>query len=291
VRPGAVARAGLRLGLVLLGLGALLLIFEKQLIYFPMRGHDATPTDLGIPHEEVDLRAEDGVRLHGWFLPVKESRFTVLVCHGNAGNISHRLDRVLFMESRLKVDTLLFDYRGYGRSEGSPDEEGTYRDARAAYRWLVDRGLGPERIVLFGESLGSAVALQLAVEVDARALILESPFSSIPDMARAVYPFLPLWPFVRTRYDNVSKIGRLRMPLLVLHGERDEVVPFAQGRRVWGAAPEPKKFFAIPGASHNDTYVIGREAYWQAVREFLDALPGPGPAAGSGEDTPGARPR
>ncbi len=266
-------RSVLRILVLLLVMGGLLLLLEKRLIYFPMRAHDVTPAGLGLAHEELTLRTEDGVRLHGWFLPVKGSRLTVLVSHGNAGNVSHRLDRALLMQSRLGVDTLLFDYRGFGSSEGSPDEEGTYRDARAAYRWLVARGVSPERIVLFGESLGSAVALQLALEVEVLALVLESPFASIPEMARAVYPFLPLWPFVRTRYDNVAKVGRLRMPLLVLHGARDEVVPFAQGRRVFDKAPEPKTFFAIKGASHNDTYVVGGDAYWKALREFLDGLP------------------
>lgn len=260
---------------VLVGLviaGALLLVFEKKLIYFPTRAHDATPAGLGLAHEEVELVAGDGVRLHGWFLPAKGSRLTVLLFHGNAGNISHRLDRALLMQLRLKVDTFLLDYRGYGRSEGSPDEAGTYEDARAAHRWLVARGTSPERLVLFGESLGSAVATQLATEVASRALVLESPFTSVPEMARAVYPFLPLWPFVRTRYDTLSKVSRLRVPLLVLHGERDEVVPFAQGRRVFEAAPEPKRFYAIRGAGHNDTYVVGGDAYWQALSDFMGGL-------------------
>lgn len=269
----AALRVVLRILVLLVIAGGLLLVFEKHLIYFPMRAHEVTPAGLGLAYEEVELRAEDGVRLHGWFLPVKGSRLTVLVCHGNAGNVSHRLDRALLMQSRLSVDTLLFDYRGYGSSEGSPDEQGTYRDARAAYRWLIARGQSPERLVLFGESLGSAVALQLALEVEARALVLESPFASVPEMARAVYPFLPIWPLVRTRYDNIAKVARLRMPLLVMHGERDEIVPFAQGRRVFDKAPEPKRFFAIPGASHNDTYVVGGEAYWRALREFLEGLP------------------
>jgi hypothetical protein len=260
---------------VLVGLviaGALLLVFEKRLIYFPTRAHDATPAGLGLAHEEVELVAADGVRLHGWFLPAKGSRLTVLLFHGNAGNVSHRLDRALMMQLRLKVDTLLLDYRGYGRSEGSPDEAGTYEDARAAHRWLVARGTSPERLVLFGESLGSAVATQLATEVASRALVLESPFTSVPDMARAVYPFLPLWPFVRTRYDTLSKIAAMRVPLLILHGERDEVVPFAQGRRVFEAAPGPKRFFAIPGAGHNDTYLVGGDAYWRALSDFMGGL-------------------
>jgi fermentation-respiration switch protein FrsA (DUF1100 family) len=273
VRWRAAVRGVLRILVLLVIAGGLLLLFEKHLIYFPTRAHEVTPAGLGLASEEVELRAEDGVRLHGWFLPVKGSRLTVLVCHGNGGNVSHRLDRVLLMQSRLGVDTLLFDYRGYGSSQGSPDEQGTYRDARAAYRWLLARGHGPERVVLFGESLGSAVALQLALEVEARALVLESPFASVPAMARAVYPFLPLWPFVRTRYDNVAKAARLRLPLLVMHGERDEVVPFEQGRRVFDEAPEPKRFFAIPGASHNDTYAVGGEPYWRTLRDFLEGLP------------------
>lgn len=267
------ARAVLRLVVLLLGIGALLLLFEKRLIYFPFREHEATPAGLGLAHEELALVAEDGVKLHGWFLPAKSSRLTLLVCHGNAGNVSHRLDRALLVQARLGMDVLLFDYRGYGRSEGSPDEAGTYRDGRAAWRSLRDRGHAPGRIVLFGESLGSGVAVQLALEnPGARALVLESPFTSVPDMARAVYPFLPVWPLVRTRYDNLAKAKGLRLPLLVLHGERDDIVPFAQGRRVFEAAPPPKRFFPIPGAGHNDTYAVGGEPYWQAWREFL-AIP------------------
>jgi fermentation-respiration switch protein FrsA (DUF1100 family) len=177
------------------------------------------------------------------------------------------------MQERLGVDVLLFDYRGYGLSEGAPDEEGTYRDARAAYGHLVrERGLPPGRVVLFGESLGAAVAVQLALEQPGhRALVLEAPFTSVADMARALYPLLPLRRFVRTRYDSLSKVPRLSRPLLVLHGERDEIVPFAQGRRLFEAAASPKRFFAIRGAGHNDTYATGGEDYWRAWRDFLDA--------------------
>ncbi|HEY6547397.1 MAG TPA: alpha/beta hydrolase, partial [Vicinamibacteria bacterium] len=260
------ARTVLRLVALLAAISGLLLLFEKNLIYFPMRAHEATPRGLGLAFEEVQARAEDGVGVHGWFLPGRNARLSVLLSNGNAGNISHRLDRAMLLQRTFPADVLLFDYRGYGASEGAPDEAGTYRDAQAAYNWLRARGHPPERIVLFGESLGSAVALQLALDVPARGLVLESPFASIPEMARAVYPFLPLWPFVRTRYDNLAKAPRLRLPLLVLHGDRDEIVPFNQGRRVFEAAPEPKRFFAIPGAGHNDTYLVGGEAYWRAVR-------------------------
>jgi fermentation-respiration switch protein FrsA (DUF1100 family) len=201
---------------------------------------------------------------------VAGAKVTVLLAHGNAGNLSHRLDRTIFLQSRLGADVLLFDYRGYGRSEGRPDEEGTYRDARAAHRWLTEvRGVTPDRLVLFGESLGSAVALELALARPCRALVLESPFTSVPDMAAVVLPFLPR-SFVRTQYDNLGKIGRLRVPLLVLHGDGDEVVPFAQGRRLFEAAPEPKRFFSIPGAGHNDTYIVGGDAYWRTVADFVE---------------------
>lgn len=265
---GRVLRMGLLAVVLLLGLPV---IFEKSLIYHPTREHEVSARALGLAHESVSLTAEDGVRLDALFLPVPGSRVTILLAHGNAGNLSHRLDRTLFLQSHLGADVFLFDYRGYGKSEGSPDEEGTYRDARAAYRWLTQaRGVLPERLVLFGESLGSAVVLDLALAHPCRALVLEAPFTSVPDMAAVVLPFLPR-SFVGTRYDNLGKVDRLRVPLLVLHGDRDEVVPFAQGRRLFEAAPEPKRFFAIPGASHNDTYLVGGEAYWRTVVDFVES--------------------
>jgi fermentation-respiration switch protein FrsA (DUF1100 family) len=259
---------------------AVVVLLEKHLIYLPTRHHEVTPRALGLAYQDVRLVAEDGVRLHGWFLPVAGSRFTVLLNHGNGGNVSHRLDRALLLQSRLKADVLLYDYRGYGESEGSPDEEGTYRDAQAAWAWLArERGVPPERLLVFGESLGSAVALQLAITRPARALVMESPFASIRAMARASFPWLPLAPFVRTRYDNIGKVPRLRIPLLVLHGDRDQIVPFAQGRQVFDAAPEPKRFFAIPGAGHNDTYLVGRDGFWKAISDSLDTLPPPQPTS------------
>lgn len=254
------------------------LLLEKRLIYFPFRTLDVTPKELGLRFEEARLVAEDGTALHGWFLPVEGSRYTVLVCHGNAGNISHRLDRALLMHAKLKTDVFLFDYRGYGLSEGSPDEEGTYRDARAALRHLVTgRGIDRAHLIVFGESLGAAVALQIALEEPVRALVLEAPFTSIADMAGSVLPLVPIGRLLRTRYDNLGKIAGLRVPLLVLHGDRDTTVPFAQGRRLFEAAPEPKRFFAIPGAEHNDTYFVGGDAYWQAWKEFLAELTSPAP--------------
>jgi len=259
-------------------LGGLVLLFEKSFIYFPSRGYDATPSGLSLAHEDVWLTAEDGVRIHGWYLPVPRARWVTLVSHGNAGNISHRLDRAQLLQARLRSSVFLYDYRGYGASEGSPDEAGTYRDARAAYGYLVgEKQVKAHELVLFGESLGSAVALELALAHPAAALVLEAPFTSVRDMARTTI-FAPLAPFVRTRYESLDRISRLRMPLLVVQGDRDEVVPPVQGRRLFDAAREPKRYSAIRGAGHNGTYLVGGEAYWQAIADFLETV-GRGPGA------------
>ena len=266
------AYRALRLAVILCALGGLLLIFEKHFIYFPTRDHEVTPSALGLPHEDVWLVAEDGVRIHGWYLPVPQARWVTIVSHGNGGNISHRLDRALLLQRHLRSSVFLYDYRGYGASEGSPDEAGTYRDARAAYRWLVEqKHVRPDELVIFGESLGSAVALELALERPAAALVLEAPFTSVPDVARRTI-FAPLAPFVRTRYESLARIPRLRMPLLVMQGDNDEVIPPALGRKLFDAAPEPKRYYAIPGAGHNDTYIVGGAAYWQALSDFLDGV-------------------
>ena len=267
-----------RAALVLCLLGGLVLLFENRFIYFPSRGYDATPSGLGLAHEDVWLTAEDGVRIHGWYLPVPRARWVTLVSHGNAGNVSHRLDRALLLQARLRSSVFLYDYRGYGASEGSPDEAGTYRDARAAYGYLVEeKQVKADELVLFGESLGSAVSLELALAHPAAALVLEAPFTSVRDMARTTI-LAPLAPFVRTRYESLARISRLRMPLLVLQGDRDEIVPPVQGRRLFDAAREPKRYFAIRGAGHNDTYLVGGEAYWRTIADFLETV-GRGPVA------------
>lgn len=292
-RRGAASalRVSTRVAIILFVSTILLLAFEKRLIYHPTAKHEVTPRDLGFPFEDLRLRTTDGVSIHGFFLPDAGSSLTILLCHGNGGNISHRLDRVILARAKMPLDFLLFDYRGYGLSEGTPDERGTYRDAHAAWDWLtLERRIAPERIVIFGESVGCAVALELAVAKPARALVLEAPFESLPAMARARLPFLPLGPFMRTRYDNTLRISHLRMPLLVLHGTKDEVIPFAQGKRLFDMAPEPRTFYAIEGAGHNDTYMVGGRPYWNAIAHFLSPLAieaaTPGSAQGSAPGPP-----
>ena len=245
---------------------------EHGMIFFPYRPIEAEPSDIPLDFEDVRLQTEDGVEIHGWWIPSDGAEATVLMFHGNAGNISHRLQRISFFHD-LGVDTLIIDYRGYGRSQGRPSEKGLYRDATAAYRHLTEvRRIDPSRIVIFGKSLGGAVATDLAVREKAGGLVLESTFTSIRDMARLLIPILPVHLLVRTRLDSLSKIPRLEVPLLVIHGDRDEIVPFEQGKRIFEAATSETEFLSIPGAGHNDVLDRGGDPYREAFRTFFDRL-------------------
>lgn len=237
---------------------------ERGFIYHPTATFEGTPAAVGLAFENVEVSTADGVRIHGWHLRGPRPA-TLLYSHGNAGNISHRISKLRALHDRLGLSILIFDYRGYGRSEGSPDETGTYADARAMRAWLRARGWEP--VVYLGASLGAAVAVALAAEDPPAALVLEAPFASVQAMANATVPGAG-WLF-RTRYDAVGTIPRVRAPVLILHGDADEVVPYRQGRAVFEAAREPKAFATIPGAHHNDLLEAGREAYWRAWTEFL----------------------
>jgi len=207
--------------------------------------------------------------LHGWLYKDDDPIATLLWCHGNAGNISHRLDNLAKLTD-LPVNVFIFDYRGYGKSSGSPDEEGVYRDAEAAYDYLVKRDdIDPNRIVLFGRSLGGAVAVDLATKRDCAALILESTFTSAKDMARNAFAGLPLDFVIKSKFNSRRKISRLNLPILFLHGTSDDIVPFRLGRDLFQAANEPKEFVEIPGAGHNDTYIIGGPTYFRQIGDFV----------------------
>jgi fermentation-respiration switch protein FrsA (DUF1100 family) len=260
--------------LVLVAVGGILAIFsglENRLLYFPTRELAATPEAYGLRAEELSLPSEDGVVLHGWRIPGDGKR-ALLFFHGNAGNAADRLERARILNRRFGLDVFLVDYRGYGRSTGSPSEEGLYRDARTIYEAARERGFSPDRILAFGESLGSAVAVELATEKPCAAIILETPFLSVPAMARVHYPLVPRF-LVRTRFDNAARIQAIRAPKLFLVAGRDEIAPPEQGRDLFERASEPKTLFVIPNAGHNDTYATGGEAYWREWERFLASLP------------------
>ena len=248
-----------------------LFIMQPRLLYYPDipgRVLEATPAAIGLAYEDVTLQTRDGVRLHAWFIPAEHPRATVLFCHGNAGNISHRLDSIHLLHS-LGLQVLIFDYRGYGQSEGNPSEAGTYRDVDAAWRYLREaRGLPASQIIVFGRSLGAAVAADLASRTRPGAVILESAFTSVPDLAAGIYPWLPVRLLSRYRYDNLDKLTRIEGPLLLVHSREDEIIPFAHGVRLFESAHEPKAFLETSGG-HNDAFQGSRKAYTHGLQSFL----------------------
>jgi fermentation-respiration switch protein FrsA (DUF1100 family) len=263
----------------ILGTG-MFLGLEKYVIYVPHRTLEATPREAGLAFEDVWFPAGDGLRLHGWLIPAAGARFTLVWFHGNAGNISHRVDNIQqlhrHLDRPLRPTIFIFDYRGYGRSAGNLSdlsEEATYHDAAGALAYLRGRqDLAGTRLIYFGRSLGAAIAVEAAQRQVPAGLILETPFTSIRDMARVALPFLPVGSLLRTKYDSLTKIREVRAPLLVLHGDRDDVVPYEQGRRLFEAANPPKTFYTIRGARHNDTYLVGDRPYFEAWTRFLQGL-------------------
>lgn len=257
-------------------LGFLLLVYlgQPSMIYYPnIPGKDlqATPGEAGLDFEEVQLQTRDGVELHGWYLPATDPEAVLLFLHGNAGNISHRLDSLRIFNA-LGLSVLIFDYRGYGRSEGRPSEEGTYRDAEAAWSYLVEeRGWRAEQIVVFGRSLGAAIAAQLSGKNSPRGLILESAFTSVPDFAAEIYPYLPVRLLSRYHYDTLKHLRRVSCPVLVIHSPDDEIIPFRHGRAVFRAADEPKTFLQISGG-HNEGFLQSEPRYVEGLAQFLDSL-------------------
>ncbi|MDI6853843.1 MAG: alpha/beta hydrolase [Deltaproteobacteria bacterium] len=242
---------------------------EKGIVFFPDPYLIGTPADYGLEYEEVVFPAEDGVRLHGWWVP-QAGAPTFLWFHGNAGNISHRLENIKLLHDLTGVQVFIFDYREYGKSQGRISREGTFKDALAAYRYVTEaRNVPAEEVILFGRSLGTALATDLAVKHPCGALILEAPFTNSQDMAKLYAPFLFDWR-PKVPYDNIGKIGQVTVPVMVIHGARDEVIPVDMGRRVFEAAPEPKELYVIPGAHHNDTYNVGGPQYFARLKGFIE---------------------
>ena len=259
--------------LALLGLAARQTkLLDRYFIFFPERELVRTPGDVDVEYEEAFFSTSDGVRLHGWFVP-SQSDTTLVWFHGNAGNISHRLENIKLLHERLGVSILIFDYRGYGRSGGRISEEGTYLDGEGALLYLRSRrDIRADMVVLFGRSLGSAVAVDVATRYPAYGLILESPFTSVADMAKGPIRYLPVSALIGIRYDSLAKIRGISAPLLVLHGDQDTVVPIKYGKLLFDAASRPKEFYTIAGAGHNDTYIVGGQEYFTTLSKFIEAL-------------------
>jgi fermentation-respiration switch protein FrsA (DUF1100 family) len=248
-------------------------LVERTFIFFPSRGLLNTPRHLGLPFQDLFFTTADGIKLHAWYLPGSPAAPVLLWCHGNGGNLSYELDNLALLHG-ADFGIFIFDYRGYGLSQGRPSEAGVYRDARAAYQYLRESlGIPPNRIVLFGRSLGGAVAMELAEQVPARALIVESAFTSVGDMARHHYPWLPGQKRWAHKFDNVRRVARLTLPKLFIYGDSDLVVPIWMGERLHDLAPAPKAFYRIPGAGHEDTLEVGGPAYLQRLKDFLEQSP------------------
>jgi len=249
-------------------------MLENHFLFFPDKHIYATPAALNLEYREVLFHADDGTEIHGWYLPGDPDKPLVLFCHGNAGNISDRLDNLKLLRT-LGLSIFIFDYRGYGKSQGTTSEEGTYSDVRGALRYLKQQGWSTEQMIYFGRSMGAGVSLQLALEEPAAALVLESPFTSVSAMGRYHYPVLSRlagW-LIQVRYDNLQKIDKLKTPLLIFHGERDDIVPPEMAEQLYEKAPQPKKLIMLPRAGHNDTYDVGGEFYWQHWQKLVANFP------------------
>jgi uncharacterized protein len=245
-------------------------LLQDRLVYFPTREIEGTPRDVGLDYEDVRIETSDGLALHGWWVPAEEARGALLFMHGNAGNVSHRLHSLRLLHD-LRLDVLIFDYRGYGRSEGRPTERGTYLDARAAWDTLVARGVAPERVVLFGRSLGGAIAAALATEVTPVGLVVESTFTSVPALGARIYRWLPVRTLARIHYDTAARLERYHGPVLIVHSDADEVVPYAHGRELYERAHEPKRLLTIGGA-HADGYMTSGARYRDGLDDFLSEV-------------------
>lgn len=249
-------------------LAAFVYFMQPALVYFPLSDLEFTPRTMDLRYEDVTFAAADGTSLHGWWIERDNALGTLLFLHGNGGNISHRLESLrLFHDLGLSV--LIFDYRGYGRSSGRPGEQGTYLDAEAAWNHLVEtRRISPGRIVIYGESLGGAIATWLAARVRCGALMVTAGFTSIADMGRHYYPFLPVRWLVRIRYPSIEHVRSAQCGVLVMHSPADEIVPFEMGRRLFEAAPDPKEFVELTGG-HNDGFLVSSQRVSEAAGRFL----------------------
>jgi len=255
-------------------LGMMIYLLQERMVFLsklPGRELIASPADIGLHYENVSFTSKDGETLHGWYIPASDSSAVLLFFHGNAGNISHRLDSIRIF-NELGLDVLIIDYRGYGQSTGKASEQGTYLDALAAWNYLVTtRRVAAERIIVFGRSLGGAIGAWLGTQRQPSAVIIESSFSSGPDMARRLYPFFPTRLLTRLKYPVAEYASHLNCPVLVLHSRQDEIIPFAMGQEIYAAVKQDKQFVELRG-DHNNGFMISQPEYTVALKNFIQAI-------------------
>ena len=242
--------------------------FERKGIYYPTKEIEFTPAEAGLKYEDIFFNTGDGLRLNGWFVASENPRGTLLFCHGNAGNISHRVE-IIKIFNGLNLNVFIFDYRGYGKSRGRPFENGLYQDVRAAYKYLLTRkDVNKDAIVIYGKSIGANVAIDLISEFKAACLVSESGFTSAYDMARRLFPYMPVKWMITVKYDALEKIKNILIPKLIIHSEDDEIIPFEMGKRLFEAAPQPKEFYQMRGG-HNEAVFMAGEEYRIRINNFL----------------------
>jgi fermentation-respiration switch protein FrsA (DUF1100 family) len=249
-------------------------LYSKQpgMIFYPLKEVDVTPDEWDLPYQPVQIKSTDHVKLSAWYIPHPEANKTVLFFHGNGGNISHRGDSI-YIFHKLKMNVLIIDYPGYGESEGIPSEDGLYQSANSAWQYLIkDKNIKPKNIIIYGRSLGGAVAIDLASRVKAGGLILESTFSSVADIVKMAFPVMSNFIYLRYSFDSLSKINKVKYPVLLIHSPDDEIIPFELGQKLFAAVQSEKKFLQIEGG-HNDGFMQSISSYMQTLRSYFQSLP------------------
>jgi fermentation-respiration switch protein FrsA (DUF1100 family) len=243
---------------------------ENFYVFFPQTNLEITPDDLNLNYRDVYFNSPDREKLHGWFFPTAADHPVIMISHGNACNISHMLDYANILTG-MNLQVFLFDYRGYGRSTGTPSEKGIYMDAQAAYDYLVnEERIAADNIILFGQSLGAAAAIDVAIKNYIRSIIIEGAFTSTRDMAKTMFPLSIVSFLLPSNYNNLEKMVLITAPKLIVHGEHDEIVPFFMGKTLFEASMDPKYFYAIKGAGHNDTFIVGGKRYFEDIAYFAN---------------------
>jgi uncharacterized protein len=252
--------------------GAYFYFKQNKLLYHPNKDVYETPDAADLEYEDLYLTTQDSIKINSWYIPAKDSSAkTILFCHGNAGNISHRLETIEIFHN-MGLNVLIFDYRGFGKSEGKPSEKGTYEDALAAWTYLIkDMKCKPDDIIIFGRSLGGAIATNLATKVKPSCLIIESTFTSVPDIAQKMFPIFPVNLLVKNKYPSINIIPKVKCPVLVIHSQEDQLIPYSNGVELFEKATAKKQFLEITGG-HNEGYMESGKVYTDGIKQFIANL-------------------